>query len=42
MFGYDYTLEYVCSYTVRLHPPEVIGPMAEGIRANLPFRWRRE
>jgi hypothetical protein len=30
-----YTLEHVCSYVGRLqNPPEVIGPVAEGIRVN--------
>lgn len=37
MFGYEYSLEHVCSYTLILHPPEVIGPLAEGIRANFYF-----
>jgi Protein of unknown function (DUF3237) len=27
-------LELVCSYTATLQPPEVIGPVAEGIRVN--------
>jgi hypothetical protein len=27
-------LEHVCSYTATLAPPEVIGPVAEGIRVN--------
>jgi hypothetical protein len=27
-------LEYFCSYTASLAPPEVIGPVAEGIRVN--------
>jgi hypothetical protein len=27
-------LEYVCSYWATLSPPEVIGPVAEGIRVN--------
>jgi len=27
-------LEYVCSYSASLTPPEVIGPVAEGIRVN--------
>ena len=31
----DYELEHICSYTADLAtPPEVIGPVAEGIRAN--------
>jgi hypothetical protein len=37
MFGFEYSLEHVCSYTVLLHPPEVIGPVGEGIRANFQF-----
>jgi hypothetical protein len=32
MFQYD--LEHVMSYTVRLNPPEVIGPVSEGLLAN--------
>lgn len=33
MFAYQ--LEHICSYTAQLkNPPEVIGPIAEGIRAN--------
>jgi hypothetical protein len=27
-------LEYICSYWATLAAPEVIGPVAEGIRAN--------
>ncbi|MFO0780167.1 MAG: DUF3237 domain-containing protein [Nitrospira sp.] len=31
----DYKLEHMCSYTGRLiNPPEVIGPVPEGIRVN--------
>jgi len=31
----DYNLEHICSYTATLKtPPEVIGPLAEGIRVN--------
>ena len=31
----DYTLEYLCSYTGTLvNPPEIIGPVPEGIRVN--------
>jgi hypothetical protein len=31
----DYQLEHICSYTGRLaSPPEVIGPVPEGIRVN--------
>jgi hypothetical protein len=37
MFGYEYSLEHVCSYTVILQPPEVIGLVAEGLRANYYF-----
>ncbi len=33
MFGFDYGMEYVCSVSVRLQR-ELIGPLAEGIRAN--------
>ncbi len=32
MFEYD--LDHVFSYTVRLNPPEVIGPVSEGLRVN--------
>ena len=31
---YDYDLEHIFSYTVTLNPPEVIGPVPEGARAN--------
>ena len=32
---FDYTMEHVCSYTATLeNPPEVIGPLAEGLRLN--------
>ena len=31
---FDYDLEHIFSYTVTLHPPEVIGPVPEGARAN--------
>lgn len=30
----DYALEYVFSYNAKLHPPEVIGPVPEGLRIN--------
>jgi hypothetical protein len=30
----EYNLEHICSYTAQLQPPEVIGPVSEGIRAN--------
>jgi hypothetical protein len=29
-----YELDYLFSFSAQLHPPEVIGPVAEGIRAN--------
>jgi hypothetical protein len=29
----DYTMDHVCSFTGTLAPPELIGPVAEGIRA---------
>jgi hypothetical protein len=32
VFGYD--LEHVMSYSVKLHPPEVIGPVPAGLRVN--------
>jgi hypothetical protein len=31
---FDYELEHILSYAVTLNPPEVIGPVPEGIRAN--------
>ncbi len=31
---YDYNLEHIFSYTMTVHPPEVIGPVPEGARAN--------
>ncbi|MBI1786559.1 MAG: DUF3237 domain-containing protein [Acidobacteria bacterium] len=32
---FDYKLEHICSYTASLAaPPEVIGPVPEGIKAN--------
>ncbi len=31
---FDYDLEHIFSYTVTLHPPEVIGPVPEGARVN--------
>ena len=31
---FDYKLEHLFSYTVTLEPPEVIGPVPEGIRSN--------
>jgi hypothetical protein len=30
----DYRLEHVLTFTATLNPPEVIGPLPEGIRAN--------
>jgi len=33
MFGFGYSLEYICSFTLTLRP-EVIGPLAEGLRVN--------
>ena len=32
---FDYRLEHLFSYSVTLNPPEVIGPVPEGIRVNL-------
>jgi hypothetical protein len=32
---FEYALEHVMSYTVKLNPPEVIGPVPEGLRVNL-------
>ncbi|MBX3015159.1 MAG: DUF3237 domain-containing protein [Caldilineaceae bacterium] len=29
-----YQLEHLFSYSAQLHPPEIIGPVAEGLRAN--------
>jgi len=31
---FSYNLEHICSYTVTLSPPELIGPVAEGIKIN--------
>lgn len=31
---FDYSLEHIFSYTATLHPPEMIGPVPEGIRVN--------
>ena len=31
----DYTLEHIFSYNATLAPPEVIGPLPEGIRVNV-------
>ena len=32
---FDYRLEHLFSYTVKLNPPEVVGPVPEGIRLNI-------
>lgn len=35
MFGFEYRLEHIASYSATLqNPPEVVGPVAEGIRVN--------
>lgn len=31
---FDYCLDHLFSFTATLNPPEVIGPVSEGIRAN--------
>lgn len=31
---FDYEMEHIFSYNVSLNPPEVIGPVPEGIRTN--------
>ncbi len=31
----DYRLEHIVSYNARLTPPEVIGPVSEGMRVNV-------
>jgi hypothetical protein len=31
----NYSLEYLFSYHLQLNPPEIIGPVPEGIRANV-------
>jgi hypothetical protein len=36
IFGFGYSLEYICSFTVPLRR-EMIGPLAEGIRVNYHF-----
>jgi hypothetical protein len=33
IFGLSYSLEYICSFAATLRP-EVIGPLAEGLRVN--------
>ena len=41
MYNHKYELEHICSYNVGVQmPPEAIGPVAEGLRLNLP-NWRR-
>lgn len=37
-YGYEYEMEYVTSYNATLAEPEVIGPVAEGLRLNHHFR----
>jgi hypothetical protein len=35
MYDHKYELEHICSYNIRVQmPPEVIGPVAEGLRLN--------
>ena len=34
MYSIDYRLEHICSYNATIAPPEVIGPVPEGIRVN--------
>ena len=34
-YGYEYQMEYVASYVATLAEPEVIGPVAEGLRLNI-------
>jgi hypothetical protein len=34
MAEYKYEMDYLCTYSATLAPPEVIGPVAEGIRIN--------
>jgi len=31
---FDFTMEHIFSYTAGLQPPQIIGPVPEGIRAN--------
>jgi len=33
-YGYKYEMEYVMSYVAKLDKPQVIGPVAEGLRLN--------
>ena len=33
-YGYKYEMEYVMSYIAMLDQPQVIGPVAEGLRLN--------
>ena len=34
-YGYKYEMEYVMSYIAMLDQPQVIGPVAEGLRLNI-------
>ena len=34
-YGFEYEMEYVTSYIATLSEPEVIGPVAEGLRLNV-------
>jgi hypothetical protein len=34
-YGFEYEMEYVTSYIATLSEPEVIGPVAEGLRLNI-------
>ena len=34
-YGYDYEMEHATSYLATLSEPEVIGPVAEGLRLNI-------
>ena len=34
-YGYSYEMEYVMSYIAMLDQPQVIGPVAEGLRINI-------
>jgi len=34
-YGYRYEMEYVMSYVAMLDEPQVIGPVAEGLRLNI-------
>jgi Protein of unknown function (DUF3237) len=37
MFDFTFNVEHLFSFTVQLTPPEVIGPLAEGLRSNYHF-----